>query len=251
MARYERFTTTCWKAAGATTRASVARSRARGRAGSAERGHERDAARAVHRGDRHREPHRGAGVAAGAHGGAGGREQEGAGQAGGPDRRVGGRIRQGLHRHAERAVEREGEERARKRDGDRERDRREERRPLRTRGTACVARAEPARGEHRGTHGKPERERVGHEADHRCVGERGEPPLPDERPHDEHVHGLVGGLQEVGAERRQREAREVRGRAATKEVYFLHHMFLCTIETKRAAAAKPRPLSSNRARTIE
>lgn len=36
MARYERFTTTCWKAAGAATRASAERSRARGRTGSAE-----------------------------------------------------------------------------------------------------------------------------------------------------------------------------------------------------------------------
>lgn len=36
IARYERFTTTCWKAAGAATRASPARSRAAGRAGSVE-----------------------------------------------------------------------------------------------------------------------------------------------------------------------------------------------------------------------
>ena len=39
------------------------------------------------------------------------------------------------------------------------------------------------------------------------------------------------------------------GRAAAEEVYFPHWVFLCTIETKRAAAAKPRPLGSNRART--
>lgn len=120
---------------------------------------------------------------------------------------------------------------------------------LRPSGTVLLARAEPARDEYRGPDGEAERERVGHEADHRGVGERGEPPLPDERPHDEHVHDLVDGLKQVGAERRQREAREVGGRAAAQEVYFPHCIFLCTIETKRAAAAKPWPPGSNRART--
>lgn len=162
-----------------------------------------------------------------------------------------GRRRRGPRRagDAERRVERGCEERARKRDSGRERDRHKERRPLRAGGAVPLARAEAARDEHRGADGEPERERVSHEADHRGVGERGEPPLPDERPHDEHVHDLVGGLQEVGAERRQREAREVRGRAAAEEVYFPHWLFLCTIETKRAAAAKPWPRGSNRART--
>ena len=114
-------------------------------------------------------------------------------------------------------------------------------------GGILLVRAEPARYEHRGAHGKAERERVDHEANHRGVGERGEPPLPDERPHDEHVHDLVGGLKQVCPELRQREAREVGSRAATQEVYFPHWVFLCTIETKRTAAAKPRPLGSKRA----
>ena len=219
------------------------------RAGDAERGHERDAARAVHRGDRHGEPHRGPRVPVGAHDGAGGREQEGARQPRGPHARVGDGARERVGRDAERRVERGCEERARKRDSGRERDRHKERRPLRAGGAVPLARAEAARDEHRGADGEPERERVSHEADHRGVGERGEPPLPDERPHDEHVHDLVGGLQGVGAERRQREAREVRGRAAAEEVYFPHWLFLCTIETKRAAAAKPWPRGSNRART--
>ena len=52
----------------------------------------------------------------------------------------------------------------------------EERRALRPGGAVLLARAETVRDEHRGADG--ERERVGDEADHRGVGELGEPPAP-------------------------------------------------------------------------
>ena len=81
-----------------------------------------------------------------------------------------------------------------------------------------------------GTQGESERERVGHEANHRGVGERGEPPLLDERPYDEHVYDLADGLKQVGAERWQCEAREVSSRTATQEVY---------LREKAAAAIVP------------
>lgn len=119
---------------------------------------------------------------------------------------------------------------------------------LRPGDTICLARAKAARDEHRGAHSEAEQERVCHEAEHCCIGERGNLPLPHKHAHDEHIHNLIGGLQQVGAERRQRKICKVSGRAAAQKVHFFHWVFLCAVETKKAAAAKPRPLGSDRVR---